>query len=142
MNDSKQPKPIKTSELILRQIHNVRRCFSEFEQDAIEFAGSKNTFERDEALAGTRVIAGCYYDEETGAKVILSNDTARKYYVKDCALNSSQAMNLAKEKRDASSKKVDVEISVLSALKQFAENETYDDSLLARYDILGEEENE
>ena len=51
MNDSKQPKPIKTSELILRQIHNVRRCFTEFEQDAIEFAESKNTFERDEALA-------------------------------------------------------------------------------------------
>lgn len=44
-------------------------------------------------------------------------------------------MNQAREARDSSAKKVEVEISVLSALKQIAGDENFDREILGKYDV-------
>lgn len=132
---------MKGNEIILHQIQFLRQCQADSKADAIAYANAKNLLENDEARAGVAIIDGNYIDEH-GQEIKLTNDIARKAFKQEQALNASFAVNLAKEAKDTSAKKVLVEISVLSALKQISKDEDIEDEILAKYDILGEEDNE
>lgn len=131
---------MKTAELILQQVCFLRQCFSEFSEASAEFASAKNKYEVKDAEAGARIYSGGQIFNDLDEEIKLTNDIARKAYIKDHALNESQLLNTAKEQKDTADKRVEVEISVLSALKQIAINETFDDGLLAKYDLLTDEE--
>jgi hypothetical protein len=129
---------MKTSELILRQVVYLRHCFDESASAAADYASAKNAYENAEAKAGNDLISGVALYGDEGEPLKITNDEARKAYKKDRALVQSQALNTAKELKEITEKRVEVEISVLSALKQIAINETFDDNLLAKYDLLGD----
>lgn len=130
------------NELILHQIHFLRQCQAIAKDDAIAYAEAQNRLESEQGKAGIGIIDGFYIDYETGEEVKLTNDVARKAYKQEKTLNQTFVLNLAKEIKETSAKKVLVEISVLSALKQVARDEDIEDAILAKYDILGEEANE
>jgi hypothetical protein len=125
-----------TTELILKQIRFLRRCMDEKAAAAADYASAKNEYEAADAQAGARIYGGGAVYNDDGEEIKLTNDISRKAYIKDHALVQSQMMNIAKECRDTAEKRVDVEVSVLSALKQIATSEAIDDSLLAKYDLM------
>lgn len=127
---------MKTAELILRQVIYLRHCLDESNAAGTDYASDKNTFEQEEAKAGFDLYNGHAIFNSEGEQLFLTNDTTRKYYVKDKTVTWSAAMNKAKEKRDSAAQRVEVEISVLSALKQISSTEEIDDALLAKYDLL------
>lgn len=129
-----------TTELILYQVKFLRDCHKDSKLSAIEYAEAKSAWSGADSIVGMAIKTGRI--ERDGVEIKLPNEDARKAFKQQECEKEIVALNLAKEMRDVAAKKVLVEISVLSALKQIARDEDIDDSLLAQYDILGEEENE
>lgn len=121
-------------EAVCKQIQFLRGCFEEYRLDAQDYINAKNGFEMDDSTAGSHLINDCATNAG-GVLIKLTNDIARKAYVKEFSVAKQQLLNRAKENRDVSAKKIDVEISVLSALKQLANDEHFDQTILCKYDI-------
>lgn len=129
-----------TNELILKQIQYLRYCLDLSAEANTEYATAKNAYDIADSAAGSRVISSAPVFDDLGEPLKLSNDEARKAYRKDQTIIQANELTKAKEDKDTAASRVEVEISVLSALKLIAKDEKIDDDILARYDILGEKE--
>lgn len=127
-------KNLTVEEHICKQIKFLRDCFEEYRTEAGNYAAAKSAVENDEAIANNRLINHTVTNE-AGELINLTNDIMRKGYIKDCALLNQQILNGTKERRDLAAQKVELEISVLSALKQLAGDEHFDREILGKYDI-------
>lgn len=119
---------------ILQQIILLRDCFEDYKTEAIAYTKDLNTHEDKESQAEMHVVNNVACDE-AGELLPLTNDFTRKSYVKDKALVYLQTANTSKTKRDAADKKIDVEISVLSAMKQLLNDEAFDQNSLGKFEI-------
>lgn len=130
---------MQTKHLILQQIQYLRQCFETSAEKNTAYASAKNAYETKDSLAGDDINSNTPILDQKGAPLKLSNDISRKAYKKSKTITELKAMDIAKEEKDTALKRVEVEISVLSALKSIAKDEEIDDEILAKYDLLGDE---
>lgn len=124
-----------THDLILQQIMLLRECHSIARIDREAYANAKNAHERMKAEASLQVALGVAHDAD-GNELKLSNDITRKAYIESKSLDAQCEMNLALANRDSSVEKVDLEKSVLSALKEVFNDESFSLDVLDKYEIF------
>lgn len=127
-----QERPSTIQEAVLRQVQNLRTCFNERKNDAEAAVNALNELERAKQIAGSHLLNGC---DENGEEFILTNDKMRDAYVKNKTIEQITAYNTAKTNADISDARIEVERSVLSALKDLVGDSQLDFSHLGKYDI-------
>lgn len=126
---------MRTEELILQQVKYLRSCNEAANEASANLATAQNALAEAESKAGFDIYSGIPIYNDLDEQIFLSNDTTRKFYVKDKTVVPLQLLNDAKQAHDDAERSVEVERSVLSALKEISRKETIDDDLLAKYDI-------
>ena len=121
-------------EAILKQVRFLRECQEQRRLDALAASDAQNEYEKQEAIADRHLIDGITCDSN-GEEITLSNDIARKAYIKNRTYEAKMVWNSAKAIAESSSSKVEVERSALSAIKDLREDAELDIKHLTKYDI-------
>lgn len=121
-------------EAILKQVQRLRECMNQRKKDLIRATDAQNAFEQREAIASMELNENTAHDSH-GAELKLSNDVQRKGYVKTRTIELKKLWNSAKAEADSSGEKVEIERSVLSAIKELRSDAELDISHLGKYDI-------
>lgn len=121
-------------EAVLKQVQFLRECQEIRKKDAIRHADALNDYEGREAIASLEINEGTAHDSH-GEAISLTNDIARKGYVKTRTIELKKLLNTAKAELESSAAKVEVERSVLSAIKDLRGDAELDISHLGKYDI-------
>lgn len=103
-------------------------------KDAIRASDAQNNYEEREAIAYMELNEGTARDSH-GEVLVLTNDTQRKGYIKTRSVELKKLWNSAKAEEESSAGKVEVERSVLSAIKDLRGDAELDISHLGKYDI-------
>lgn len=121
-------------ETLLKQVKFLRDCFEQRKRDAIRATDAQNAYEEREAIANLELNEGTARDSH-GEELNLTNDTQRKGYIKHRSIELKKLWNTAKADLESSDAKVEVERSVLSAIKDLRSDAELDISHLGKYDI-------
>jgi len=121
-------------EAVLKQVQFLRECQETRRRDAIRHADALNNFEEREAIASYELNEGLVKDSH-GNELKLTNDIGRKGYIKTRSIELKKLLNSAKAELESSGAKVEVERSVLSAIKDLRGDAELDISHLGKYDI-------
>ncbi len=121
-------------EAVLRQVQFLSECHDQRKKDATRAADALNEFEKRQAIANQELIDGTATDSH-GEVVKLTNDIARNGYIKIRTQELRALMNSTKAEAESSSAKVEVERSVLSAIKDLRGDAELDLAYLTKYDI-------
>ncbi len=104
-------------EAVLKQVQFLRYCMEERKKAAIRSADALNNYEKREAIANQELIDGMTSDSH-GEAITLTNDTTRKGYLKVRGQELKALLNTASADEKSWGDKVEVERSVLSAIKE------------------------
>lgn len=126
--------PYTIQEACLKQVKFLRDCMETRRKDAIRAADTLNDYEEREAIANLELNEGTAHDSH-GEILKPTNDVARKGYIKTRTIELKKLMNTAKATLESSAAKVEVERSVLSAIKDLRGDAELDYSHLGKYDI-------
>ena len=119
---------------ICKQIKNIRDLSEQARLDRIAFAEAENQLKHDKAFASMEIALGIAKTDK-GQMMPSNNDIARKAYIEWKTVAAEKVRNIAKENRDSSAEKLDIEKSVLSALKELLKDENFDINVLGEYEI-------
>lgn len=121
-------------EAVLKQVQFLRECMEDRRKAATRAADAMNEYEKREAIANCELNEGLAADSH-GEVMILTNDTQRKGYIKWRTHELKSLWNTAKADAESWADKVEVERSVLSAIKELRGDAELDLSHLGKYDI-------
>lgn len=121
-------------EAVLKQVKFLRDCHETRRRDAIRANEAQNNYEEREAIANLELNEGTARDSH-GEVLVIGNDTLRKGYIKSRSFELKKLWNTAKADLESSDSKVEVERSVLSAIKDLRGDAELDISHLTKYDI-------
>jgi hypothetical protein len=121
-------------EAVLKQVQFLRYCMEERKKAATKAADALNNYEKREAIANLELIEGMTADSH-GEAITLTNDTTRKGYIKFRGHELKSVLNNAIADEKSWGDKVEVERSVLSAIKELRGDHELDISHLTKYDI-------
>lgn len=121
-------------EAVLKQVQYLRECQENRRKDSIKAADALTNFEKREAIASVEINEGTAADSH-GEALSMTNDIARKGYIKWRCQELKALLNTAKADEDSSASKVEIERSILSALKDMRDDAELDMSHLGKYDI-------
>jgi hypothetical protein len=121
-------------EAVLKQVAYLRQCQDERKRDSQIAADTYAELKRAKAIAQQALLEGLALDS-AGRPLKLTNDISRKAYIDVHSSQADIANNRATRTADDSASKVELERSVLSAIKDLRGDAELDISHLTKYDI-------
>jgi hypothetical protein len=121
-------------EAVLKQVAYLRQCQQERKEASIAAGEAAKAFKKAEAIANTELTHGATADSQ-GELLKLTSDVSRRAYIKGRIADMEGDYQKAKEAVETASSLVEVERSVLSAIKDLRGDAELDLSHLTKYDI-------
>jgi hypothetical protein len=121
-------------EAVLKQVAYLRQCQNERKEASIAAGEAAKAFKKAEAIANLELTEGIACDA-SGVALKLTNDVSRRGYIKAKIATLEGIYQNAKEAVETANSLVEVERSVLSAIKDLRGDAELDISHLTKYDI-------
>jgi hypothetical protein len=121
-------------EAVLKQVAFLRQCQDERRNDSQAAADAYRELKRARAVAQQALLEGLALDSQ-GKKLTLSNDISRKAYIDVHTTQTEIDYYRANKAAEDSASKVELERSILSAIKELRGDAELDISHLSKYDI-------